>query len=456
MRRYFVFGVITLVLLLSAISSTSVAVAFPSIISSFNVSLILASWVIGAYQLAYTAAAPLAGKLGDALGRKRIFMLFLSLFIVGSLLCALAPNVELLILFRFLQGVGGGAFLSSVTGIVADEFPRARQQAIGLLASIVPIGMIVGPNLGGWITTALGWRAVFWLNIPLGMVILIATALLLQPGQREESHIDLPGAAWLAVSLIAFMVALTEMGNNDVPWATVGVLLIASIVFMVAFGHRESNAKAPIIDVEILRERPFLAANVYNFIYGVCGWGVLTFVPLYAVSAYGMTTIQSGLILTPMSVGTILASIMTSFSLVRWGYRWPMVVGTVAFGLSLILLSMEPADMGILGLQLRSIVLLFLVLGLAGLGQGILLPAANNACIDLMPQHVATITGIRLMFRGAGGVVGTVVASLALQTSGDIAHGFHIVFLGLAIVMLIAIPSIFAMPSSARAFHTGA
>lgn len=154
MRRYLIFACVSLALILAAISSSSVAVAFPVITSSFNSSLVLTGWVLSIYQLVATAAMPLAGKASDIFGRKVTFIVCLSLFTIGSLLCALAPNVWVLILARFIQAVGGGGFMPTAAGTVADEFPRARQQAIGLFSSINPIGQIIGPNLGGWIPSA--------------------------------------------------------------------------------------------------------------------------------------------------------------------------------------------------------------------------------------------------------------------------------------------------------------
>lgn len=451
MRRYLIFAVVGMVLLLGALSSTSVSVAFPTIISSFNTSLIVAGWVMGSYQLTYIATTALGGKASDALGRKRTLMLSLGVFILGSLLCSVAPNVELLILFRLMQGIGGGALMPSATGIVADEFPLARQRVIGLLVSIWPIGMIIGPNVGGWMVTALGWRSVFWLNIPVAVGILIATALLLKPGRREKVYIDLQGAALFTASLLAFMLAISAMGNGAAQWGIAAILLIACIAFIVLFARRESRSQNPVIDVEMLRARPFLAANVYNFVFGAAAWGILTFVPLYAVSIYGMTTFRSGLILTPMSAGMIVASTVTSFFLLRWGYRWPMLIGTTATVLSLAFLGMQPGNTGILGVQLSSTVVLLIVLGFSGLGQGVLLPAANNACIDLMPQQIGTITGMRAMFRQGGGAVGTVATSLVLHNTSDMARGFYIVFLGLAAMLLVTIPTIFGMPSCAKA-----
>ena len=143
------------------------------------------------------------------------------------------------------------------------------------------------------------------------------------------------------------------------------------------------------IEPEILRERPFLAANAFNLIFGCC-LGALTLVPLYAVSIYGMSTFESGAIITPRSVGLIMASTVTSFSLVRWGYRRPMLIGTIVIISCFVILAMETAVFNILSYQVGSTVLLLVVMGMEGLSEGVAIPAANNACIELMPHRVAT------------------------------------------------------------------
>ncbi len=449
MRRYLIFVVAAIVLMLWSIDATIVAVAIPVIVSSFHTSLILAGWTLSAYQVPVTACIPLSGKISDVLGRKFTFMLSLSLFTAGSLLCSIAPNVQSLIIFRLIQGLGGSGFLPSANGIAAEEFPRSRQQAIGLFSSIVPIGWIIGPNLGGWMITILGWRSIFWINIPLGIVSLVGLSLLLPAGQRKKTHIDLAGAGLLVGALVALMTGLSEMGSSDgsPPWGLVGLLLSSGLGILTLFWRRQTRVKDPVIEPEVLRQRPFLAANVFNFTYGGAV-GALSFVPLYAVSIYGMSTLQSGLVLTPRSIGVIAASLVTSLSLVRWGYRWPMLVGTVVMIPAFILLALEPTSFGILGSQLSSIVFLLIIMGVLGLGMGTIAPAANNACIELMPQRVGTITALRSMFRQAGQVTSIITGSLLLDTVG-MTRGFQLFFLGLAtLAVLILMPAIFAMPRS--------
>ncbi len=449
MSRYLAFAAIGLTLMLAAINATAIAVAFPDITRAFDASLVQAGWVLSIYQLVATIVMPLAGKASDIWGKKFIFMLSLVLFIAGSVLCAIAPNIHLLIFFRLIQGMGFGAFIPVAAGIVAELFPEKRQQFIGLFTSIFPIGQIIGPNLGAWLVTAFGWRWIFWVNVPLGIVAFIAVAVLIKRGSKEKGSLDLTGAGLLAGSLFALLSGISQLDNaSGSGWGFPALLIGAGVVFTFILIRHTSRAKNSIIDWQVLRGKPFLAANIFNFIQGACLFGMGAFVPLYAVSLYNMSTLESGLILTPRSVGMMLASTITSFSLLKWGYRKPMIVGTLLLIISLFLLGMEFQGASLFGLQLNNTALLIAIIGISGLGMGIALPASNNACIELMPNRVASITGVRGMFRNSGGALSIAITTLLLDNIGSMALGFTVAFFGLGIVMLIALPLIFVMPKS--------
>ncbi len=451
MSSTLVFATVSLALMLSSISGTAIAVAFPVITSSFDAPLVQAGLILSIYQLVCTVAMPLAGKVSDVFGKKSIFMASILLFTIGSALCAMAPNVQLLIFFRFIQGIGAGAFFPVATGVVAEAFPERRQQFIGLITSIFQIGQIIGPNLGGFLVTSFGWRSVFWFNVPLGIVTFALSAFLLKFSARGEGHIDLVGAGFFTGSLFAILTGLSQVGSSGksesgMPWVSAGILLVAGVALMSVLLRHIGRTKDPIIDWQVLREKPFLAANIYNFIFGACILTISSFIPLYCVSIYSVSTLGSGLILTPWAVGTMIASAVTSFFLVRCGYRRPMIAGTAILVASLLLLGIEPQDINILGVQLNSTALLIVITLLSGLGAGITLPAANNACIELMPDQVACITGVRGMFRQSGGAISIAITSLLLNNIGNMARGFTIAFFGLATVMVIASPLIFGMP----------
>ena len=421
-------------------------------VTDFKVSLMVVGWVLTAYQLVQTIVMAIAGKISDVIGAKRSFMLFTALFLAGSVLSAMAPNVYFLIGARALQAMGGGGFMPCAAGIVSDTFPEARQRYIGLFSSIFPVGAVIGPNIGGLLVNAFSWRSIFWLNVPLAVAILVLAILLLPDSRKKDSGagIDFTGAGLLFSSLSAFMFSITVIGKNtaEIPWLFVSALLVLSAGLLIAFLRWESRVEEPIIDMALIKERPFMAANLYNVIYGVCALGIFSLIPLYAVSVYNMSVLQSGVLLTPRSVGMMIASTVTSFSLVKWGYRKPILGGTLAVVGGLFLLGLQPQGINFIGLQVGTVPLLFILVGICGIGHGVATPAANNACIELMPDKVATITGLRGMFRNVGSTFGIAIATLLLNIIPDRDQAFRVVFVAPVLLMLISIPTIFIMPAS--------
>jgi EmrB/QacA subfamily drug resistance transporter len=448
--RYFVLISIGLSFLLSAISNTSVAVAFPVITTSFDVSLVVAGWVLTIYQVVATAAMPLAGKAGDVYGNRAIFLWALVLFISGSLICALAPNIEVLIMGRFIQALGGAGFMPVATGIVAETYPQSRQQLIGLFTSIFPIGQIIGPNLGGWLVSAYGWRSIFWLNVPLGIIVLVISMMLIKKGRGLGGSVDLKGTALFTLSLFSILIGLSTISQTETAswWVVTGFLIASGIVLMYIFIRHLKHAKDPIIDREMLSGRAFMAANIYNFVFGACILGVVSFVPLYAVELYGLNVLQSGLVLTPRSLGMAVMSAFTAFSMVRWGYRKPIIIGSIGMMLSMILLGLRLPPLNLFGMEYGGMVIIMLIMLLMGVGMGFAAPASNNVCIELMPDRVASITGVRGMFRQSGGALSIAITSLLLNNVGNIGQGFTIAFWGFTLAMLAVFPFIFAIPDA--------
>ncbi len=450
MSRYLVFCVVAITLLTQSTSSTAIAVAFPQITSSYQVSMTLAGWVLSIYFLAAVITVPISGKASDALGRKRTFMFFVLVFTAGSVLCAIAPNVPLLILFRLIQGVGAGGFVTSASGIIADAFPKSRQRSIGLIVSIYSAGMVLGPNLGGWLTEAFGWRSAFWFAVPVGIAVLAAGTVLLKRDKKfKKAHLDIRGAALFAASVGSVMTGLTSLGDRGtgVSWAAAIGLLVFGAVLMAVFLRHEGRVEDPVIDIELLRGGSFAAANAFNIIFGF-SLGVLTLLPLYAVTTYGASTIESGLIVTPRAVGLLVGSVVSSFLLVRWGYRKPMIVGVIMMIVAFLFFVLKPQGVDATGLAFGGMGFMLVGVTLSGLGHGVASPAANNACIELMPNRVSTITGVRNACRNVGAALGIAVTSVLLDRLGSITRGFEFVFVGTALVSLLSIPFIFAMPRS--------
>jgi EmrB/QacA subfamily drug resistance transporter len=448
MRKYFIYASVGVTVFLATFCSASVAVALTDIRSDFHSSILLVGWVLSGYLLTYTIGVALGGRVSDVFGQKPVYTLCLLIFILGALLCWLAPNVELLILFRLIQGFGAGGLTSISFGIVVVEFPSARQKAIGFLSSIFALGSLAGPNVAGWIVTEWGWRSVFWINIQLLLIAFLILTLMLRPGKRKESHIDVPGAIMLAAWLSAIMVSLSLIRKHGTPWVWVIALLIIGIAIIVIFIRRENRVSHPILDPQFLRTRAFAASNAFNLLFGVSLVVGSCFVPMYAVAVYKETTLTSGVIMTPRSLCMVLISAITAQYVFKLGYRWPLLLGSAAMGISYVLLAIQPEHLAILGLNLGGTDFLFLFMALCGLGVGGIMAVANNVCVDLAPQQAATVSGIRGMFLNIGGSIGTVVASLVLNHyDKDMSYGFYLVYMGLALISLISVPFLFFMPS---------
>jgi EmrB/QacA subfamily drug resistance transporter len=454
LRSIFIFIVVALALLMSSIDSTIVAVGLPAMVEGLKTNLVWLGWVLTAYQLSQTVVMPMAGKLSDELGRKWLFLGCVFLFTLSSLLCALAPNVYWLILFRVFQAMGGGAFLPSASGIVSDVFDdRWRPTAIGLFTSVFPLGGIIGPNVGGWMIDHFGWRSIFFVNVPIGVVLLLAGLVLIPRGVRapRQHRIDFLGAGLFALGIVGIMYGMTVWGNQVVFSWQVALWIVLGILALVAFVYQESRVPDPMVELRLLRECAFVAVNVYNFLYGALVFGFFSFIPLYAIDVYHMSETTAGFILTPRAVIMVLCSTISSFVLIRTGYRVPMIVGILFVSLGLFLTSQGWQHVTLFGHPVSDVVLLSALVGITGIGVGIGGPASNNAAVELMPETVARIIGLRGMFRSTGGVLGTATIVLLLAHFRDQGHGLEVILRGLSALILLVIPIIFLIPDTARA-----
>ena len=450
MRPYLIFASAGLSLLMHAMDVTMVAVAFPHLMKEFNTNVLWAGWTVSIYLLAVTSVMPLMGTLSDNLGRKKVFLVSLSLFTGSSLGCGLATNVYTLLAFRFLQGLGGASFLPTASGIVSDQFPGRRERAIGLLASVLQIGGVIGPNLGGWIVSRYSWRYIFFINVPIGIALIVLISVLLESSEvLSRPRIDVLGASFLSGAILFFMLGLSlaaeRFSISSLPlFLTFGVI---SASLFCLFVRQEKRVSNPILDMTLLKAKPFLAANLYNMVTGAGILGVFASIPLFATTVYKLSTVASGRVLTPRSLAIVPASVVTSFLLKRSGYRWPMVLGVSIISLATILLGQEPQTWERIGLSIGIAESIAFMVLLSGVGCGIAFPATNNACIELMPEKVATMTGLRGMFLYVGGALGISLITVILHLSSTPAQGFRIAFISFGVVLLFTIPLVFLMPT---------
>jgi len=449
MRRYFIFATAALGILMYSTDATAVAVAFPSFIKELGSNILWSGWTISIYYIGVTMTTPIAGNLSDTLGRKKVFLISLALFTLSSLACGLAPNIYVLVACRLLQGMGGASFLPTASGIVSDHSPESRATAIGLFSSIFNIGNIIGPNLGGWIVSRFSWRYIFYINLPIGLLLTGMILLLLKDSKvSSQSRVDLGGALLLAGTLLFIMFGLNVIGDSlSVPAALLAALFVTSgLCLAILFLRHEKGTSQPIIDLSLLRSRPFLASNLLNTVMGAGFFGLYAFMPLYVTSVHKLSTLMSGVIMTPRSIGLIPASVVTSFLLRRWGYRRPIAWGLSTAGCAVVLLTPGFPFWGMCAANLGTIGLLSVLILASGVGAGIANPGANNACIELMPEKVATIMGLRGMFRTIGGAAGIFIITFILHLSSSPVTGFKITFISFGLALLFAIPLVLMVP----------
>jgi EmrB/QacA subfamily drug resistance transporter len=453
-NRYLLFGIVSLAMLLASMQGSMIGVAFRDIAAGLDAPDRWVNWTLAIFMLTQAVSMPITGKLSDELGRRTVFVSGVALFLLASVVCAISPNVYVLIAARAAQGFAGGSLLPSAYGVIGDAFDaESRAQAIGMLSSVFPIGSIIGPNVGGFIVEHLGWRWTFLVNLPLGMVVIVS-ALLLMPAvaERKRHPIDFAGAALLFVAVSGLVYALTELSVSDEPVhpLVVATSLAIAVVGTLLFLRRESRTSEPILDLQLLRRREFAFVNTLNFFYGLVVFGLFTYIPLYAQEAYDMSESASGVILTPRAVAMMVASALGAMLLPRTGYRKPIVFGMLGMAATLLLMSRGIHEPTFAGIEVSNFAYIAFVAALSGLFFGVSGPAANNAAIELAPDRIAAITGLRGMFRAVGGTIGTSLVVLVMSHSGSRAVGLEHAFMGLAVGAVVVSFLVVGIPDGAR------
>ena len=424
-----------------AVDQTIVATALPSIQADLHTRINWAGWTITIYSLAQVLAMPVAGKLSDQFGRKTIFMCAVAVFTTASLCCGLSNSIYLLIALRGVQALGGGCFMPSASGIVSDQFGPDRDRALAMFTSILPIGGIVGPVLGGLFVTYWSWRGIFLINVPIGLGLIILCAVVIPRSvRRARAPVDGVGVLLLGTMLLAVMFGFAFLGAGSSPgsWS----FLVPEVIGLTAgllFVRHIQRHTAPFIPARLLYGHGFGVMNLINFVYGGAVLGLSAVVPLYAELRYRLHPLAAGTLLTSRAVGMIAVAGIASMALRRTGARRPMIVGFSLIAVGLVLLWLPPHLVGPYGW-------LAAAAGLTGLGMGMAVPATNNATLQLAPDQVAAIAGLRGMFRQSGSILTISATTALLATAHDPAIAQSRVFLVFAVLMVSLIPLVLVVP----------
>ncbi|HZA09982.1 MDR family MFS transporter [Mycobacterium sp.] len=404
-RRNFIFLAVVFGMLLAALDQTIVATALPTVVADLG-GAGHQSWVVTSYLLASTIVTAIVGKLGDLFGRKAVFQTAVLLFLVGSVLCGLSQSMTMLVASRALQGFGGGAILVTATALIGEVIPlRDRGRYQGALGAVFGVTTVIGPLLGGFFTDHLTWRWAFWINVPVGIVVLvIAGAAIPALAKSGRPIIDYAGIVFVGIGASGLTLA-TSWGGTEYAWTSPQIigLFVGSVAALAIFVWVESRAPEPILPIRLFRDRVFAVCCVLSFVVGFAMLGALTFLPTFMQFVDGVSATVSGLRTLPMVAGLLITSTGSGAIVGRTGrYKIFPVVGTAVMGVGFVLLSRMDASTSTLT---QSLYLFVLGVGIGMCMQVLVLIVQNT--VEFADLGVAT-SGVTF-FRTIGSSFGAAV-----------------------------------------------
>ncbi|MGZ4438806.1 MAG: MDR family MFS transporter [Gaiellaceae bacterium] len=398
-------------LLLAALDQTIVATALPKVVSDLG-GISQYSWVFTAYMLGSTVTVPLYGKLGDAHGRKPLFIVAITIFLIGSALCGLAQNMVELVVFRAIQGVGAGGLFPltlAMVGMIVPPRDRGRYQ--GLIGSVFAAASIIGPLVGGFIVDNFSWRWIFYVNLPVGgLALVVILATMPRRPYKQEHSIDWLGASVLAAGTTALLLGLV-WGGRDYPWASpqvLGALGVAGVL-LAAFAFVERQVREPILPFELLHNQTVASSVACMGLVGAAMFGTISFVPLFVQGVIGTSATSSGVVLTPFMLGAVCTSFISGQIVSRTGrYRPNTLIGPVVLGIGLLLLG----RMGVNttnGEAARNMVI-------AGIGLGMMMQIFVLSVQNSVPRRaMGTATALTQFSRSIGATFGVTLMGVIVN-----------------------------------------
>lgn len=414
-RVRIIIGVL-IAMLLAALDQTIVAPAIPAIGAALGGSAYI-SWIVSAYFLTATATTPLYGKVADIHGRRPTLFAAIAIFVVGSILCALAPNMWSLILGRAVQGLGGGGLMALAQTVIGDLVPpKERGKFAVYISGTWAIASVAGPILGGFITQHLHWSVIFWLNLPLAALAVLMTNNTLKrlPWAKRDHKLDFVGAALVMLATVALMLALALGPQPQFGWTSPAVLsLSAAAVILVAIITRHMIVTPqPLIPLEVLGNRVVLTATLSVFFAMAAFIGLTVFIPLFLLLVLGMTSSQAGVALVGYMIGTVAGASFAGQTMARYAHYKRLPLAGLAVGcLGLAWISYRAASLGFAECET--------VLILVGIGSGLQFPVTTVSVQNAVdPRDIGVVSGVLAFLRALGSSIGIALVGAVAAASG--------------------------------------
>lgn len=400
-------------MLLAALDQTIVGTALPRIVANLG-GLDHYAWVVTAYLLASTVSIPIWGKLSDIYGRRTFFILGMVIFLIGSALAGTSQNMTQLIIYRSIQGLGAGAMMPIAMAIIGDIFPPAeRGKWQGLIVAVFGLASIVGPTLGGWITDNWGWRWVFYVNMPVGVVAILTAGIVMPKIVIRRQHIiDYLGVVTLIAGAVPLLLAFSWAGTQYAwgSWQVIGSFIF-SAVMLVIFVLVELRAAEPIISPQLFKNSIFTISTIAMFLVSAGMFGAILYLPLFVQGVLGNSATDSGVVLTPLMLGFMFSSIVGGQLLSRTGrYKILAIIGFIVAAIGMFMLSrMTPTTTQ--GEVVRNMLV-------TGLGIGVMMSLFTIVVQNAFPyRQLGEVTASLTFFRSIGSTMGVAVMG-TIMTNG--------------------------------------
>jgi len=401
---------LSLGMLVASLDQTVVGTSLPKIVGELG-GMSLFSWLFTAYMLAETITIPIAGKMSDRLGRRPVFLAGMVLFLGGSILAGISTTMEMLVAFRFIQGLGGGVLIPVTMASVADLYaPMERGKIQGIVGALFALGSVIGPFLGGFIVDNMDWRWVFFVNIPVGIVAISVTMVEFPRVAKETlKQVDYLGVIALIGTLTPALLVMT-WGGSTYAWMSREIISLTALSFIsfVAVIFIERKAEDPVLPLHLFREPIFTLGSLGLLMIAMGLFGVVAYVPLFLQAVIGMNATNSGITLIPLMAGLMLALMVSGFLVKRTGYKIWLLIGPPLTAFGLIMLSTLHSGSS------QEEAILYLIIAGAGMGavfSNYILAAQNVTSKDEM----GVVTSSMSLFRSIGGTMGVTVLGAILK-----------------------------------------